>query len=204
MKRLFKSACNLLAIALSSPFWVPARLEVWITGGEACFNAGSEFLSLLPGRTGVYVRLGFYRMCLNACADDIFIGFGTIISHREVRIGNGVYIGGRCTIGQVVIDDHVTIGSNVDILSGRRQHNFNDPGRPIQEQGGVLEQIGIGANSWIGNSAVIMADIGSQCVVGAGSVVVHPIPTGSLAAGNPAVVKKQTPVSSELREVVVR
>ena len=85
MKRLLKSAFNLLAITLSSPFWVPVRLEGWLTRGESWFHAGTELLSLLPGKAGVYIRRGYYRMCLDDCAGDAFLGFGTIISHRHVR-----------------------------------------------------------------------------------------------------------------------
>jgi acetyltransferase-like isoleucine patch superfamily enzyme len=88
----------------------------------------------------------------------------------------------------VAIEEDVTIGSNVDLLSGRRQHHFDDFDSPIQKQGGTLTAIRIGRNSWIGNSAVIMSDIGADCVIGAGSVVVKPIPGRSVAAGNPAYV----------------
>ena len=43
--------------------------------------------------------------------------------------------------------------------------------RPIQEQGGIFETVKIGENCWIGNRAIIMANLGKQCVVGAGTVV---------------------------------
>ena len=62
---------------------------------------------------------------------------------------------------------------------------------PIQDQGGVFQQLHIGHNTWIGNSTVVMADVAADSVIGAGSVVVHPIPARSVAAGNPAVVKKE-------------
>jgi acetyltransferase-like isoleucine patch superfamily enzyme len=37
---------------------------------------------------------------------------------------------------------------------------------------------------------VVMADVGHDCVIGAGSVIVRPIPAYAVAAGNPAVVKR--------------
>lgn len=136
-------------------------------------------------------------MCLEGCSDDVQIGFGTTISHPQVRIGIGVYIGNRCTIGKAVIEDHVTIGCNVDILSGRRQHCFADPNRPIQTQGGEFKQIVVGANTWIGNSSVVMAEIGAHCVVGAGTVVVKPVPDASVVVGNPArLVRSLDPAPS--------
>jgi len=94
----------------------------------------------------------------------------------------------------VVIEDHATIGSNVDILSGRHQHGFTDAGLSVQMQTGIFRQVRLGRNCWIGNSSVVMADVAEGCVVGAGSVVVKPLPAGAVAVGNPAVIKKQRPV----------
>jgi glycosyltransferase involved in cell wall biosynthesis/acetyltransferase-like isoleucine patch superfamily enzyme len=190
VKSALKAAMGAVATVLTAPCWVPARLEAVLTGGEQVFGTCSELLSLVPGKVGVYLRRGYYRVCLTSAAADCHIGFGTTIAHPRVRIGRGVYIGSRCMIGQADIEDHVTIGSNVDILSGRHQHHTGDLDRPIQEQGGVFWPVRIGRNSWVGNSAVVMADVGRDCVIGAGSVVVKPIPDRSVAVGNPAAVKK--------------
>lgn len=170
------------------PLWIPCRLQEALTRRESLFSTASEFLSLFPGYPGILLRRGFYHATLHSMAPDASLGFGTTIPHTEIRIGHGVSIGNHCTIGKVVIEDHVTIGSNVDVLSGRHQHHFDDPDRPIQEQGGSYIQIRVGRNSWIGNSAVILADVGENCVIGAGAVVVRPIPDQSVAAGNPARV----------------
>lgn len=129
-------------------------------------------------------------MTLDACAIDVHIGFGTTLAHPNVRIGHGVYIGNRCTIGMCELADHVTIGSNVDLLSGRRQHHFDDSSSPIQSQGGAFTTVHVGRNAWIGNSAVVMADVGESSVIGAGAVVVHAIPAHATAVGNPAIVKR--------------
>ena len=175
----------------TAPLWLPCRLQAALTGGESLFAACSEFLSLFPGRLGVYLRRGFYRRTLDEYALDASIGFGTVLAHPQVRIGRGVYVGPRCTLGRAVLADHVTVGANVDVLSGRHQHHFGDLDTPIQQQGGSFRPVRIGRNSWVGNSAVVMADVGEDCVIGAGSVVVKPIPPRSVAAGNPATVKKQ-------------
>jgi acetyltransferase-like isoleucine patch superfamily enzyme len=193
LRPLAKRGLFYVAIVLTSPLWVPVRLERAWARGERWFAACSELLSLVPGVPGILLRRGFYRMTLEGCAEDCHIGFGTTVPHTRVSIGRGVYIGNRCTIGMVTIEDHVAIGSNVDVLSGRHHHNFGDPDRPILEQGGTFAMIRIGRNSWIGNGAIVMADIGPESVVGAGSVVVKPIPMRSVAVGNPATVKK--PVS---------
>ena len=90
---------------------------------------------------------------------------------------------GLCEIG-----DDVLFGSGVHVLSGTKQHHIDDPDTPINAQGGVFERVKIGANSWIGNGAKIMADVGEGCVIGAGSVVTKPIPDFTIAVGNPAKV----------------
>ena len=191
------------AVVLTVPLWLVARLEA-LAGGETWLTTGSELLCLIPGPFGVYLRRGYYLMMLEAFSEDCGIGFGTTVAHRRVRIGRGVYIGNRCTIGMVIIEDHVTIGSNVDILSGRRQHHCEDLDRPIQEQGGTFEPVRIGRNSWIGNSSVIMADIGPHSVIGAGAVVVRPIPGRSVAVGNPARVIRERIPTQPISETVPR
>jgi virginiamycin A acetyltransferase len=194
MKRLMREIALTLATILTCPCWLLAICQQRLTGGEGCFAGCSELLSLVPGSPGVYLRRGFYRMTLEACATDCHIGFGTTFAHPQALVGRGVYVGNRCTLGTVTLADHATVGSNVDILSGRRQHAFTRLDAPIQEQGGAFERVHIGRNSWIGNSAVIMADVGDDCVIGAGSVVVKPIAPRSVAAGNPASVKRSREV----------
>jgi acetyltransferase-like isoleucine patch superfamily enzyme len=48
--------------------------------------------------------------------------------------------------------------------------------------------VGIGANCWIGASAIVMAAVGEGSTIGAGSIVTKAIPARVIAAGNPARV----------------
>src|SRR4051794_39779640 len=171
-----------------APLWLPAWAARHLRLGDGWFAGCAELLSLVPGKPGIFMRRSFYRMTLDRCATDVHVGFGTVLAHPEAELHAGVYVGLRCTLGKVVLEQDVTVGSNVDILSGRRQHEFADIGRPIQDQGGRFSVVRVGRNTWVGNSAVVMTDVGPDCVIGAGSVVVKPIAAPSVAVGNPAAV----------------
>jgi len=181
-----------VAILLTLPLWLAVRITSCLQMSDDVFLTCSQIISVVPGTLGVFLRRGFYCMTLEQCVRDCSIGCATWFSHPQARIGSSVYIGGRCTIGMCDIGDDVLIGSNVDILSGRHQHRSDDLDKPRREQGGSFTKVRIGHNAWIGNSAVVMADVGDGSVIGAGSVVVKPVPACSVAVGNPAVVKRST------------
>jgi acetyltransferase-like isoleucine patch superfamily enzyme len=191
IKEALKSLTRAVCLVLTAPLWGLARLEAALGDAERVFTAFAEFYSLFPGALGVYLRQAYYRMTLGQFAPDCHVGFGTYFTHRNLVVEEGVYIGNRCTIGMARIGCDATIGSNVDILSGRRQHFTRWVDVPVQRQGGEYVPVRVGRNAWVGNGAVVMADVAENCVVGAGSVVVHAVPAGCMAAGNPAVVKKQ-------------
>src|SRR5262245_45843107 len=181
----------LLAVAISLPLWLLTLASKALLRSDGVFLFCTELLSMAPGKSGIFLRRGYYAMTLDRFAWDCQIGFGTTFSHLRVEIEPQVVIGRNCTIGRARIRHGAAIGSNVDILSGRRQHVATEPGVPVQFQAGQFTQLEIGANAWLGNSSVIMDDVGEEAVIGAGSVVVHAIPPFATAAGNPATVKKQ-------------
>ena len=174
------------------PLKIFYKLEKAFLKTEEAFLGISCLLSLIPGVFGNIVRAEFYKGTVSGYGENSWIFFGSILTHPTVRIGKNVSVGLNCTIGTVAISDNVLIGSNVDILSGRHQHSFNELSKPIREQEINLQRIFIGENSWVGNSSVIMSNIGKGCVVGAGSVVVDDVADFSVVAGNPAkVIKKR-------------
>jgi len=127
---------------------------------------------------------------MTKCHANCLIGFATVFSHRDTEILEGVYIGPQCNIGKSRIEKNCLLGSGVHILSGKGQHNFDDLDTPIQEQGGTFEKIIIGEDTWIGNGAIVLANIGKKCVIGAGAVVIKDIPDYSIVGGNPAKILK--------------
>ncbi len=112
-----------------------------------------------------------------------------------MNIGNDVYIGtGTTLFGHVGLDigDHCLLAQNISLTP--YSHKFEDPDRPIIEQGGNTRKVTIGRDSYIGMNVTILysADIGEGSVVGSGTVVVKSLPPFSVAVGNPArIIRKR-------------
>lgn len=188
MKRFLKALARGLALALVLPAVLGYRLQACLLPREQAFAGWSQLMALLPGLSGVYLRHAFYRMVLPQCDTDACIGFGTIFSHPTARIGRTVYIGAYCCLGDVTLEDDVLLASGVSVVNGIAQHGIARLDIPIREQPGRWPRVTIGRDSWIGERAVVMADVGHHCVIGAGSVVVEPIPDYAIAVGAPAKV----------------
>jgi acetyltransferase-like isoleucine patch superfamily enzyme len=187
MKRLIKHSINLIFVVLVFPLILLYWFSLIIFRNDnAIFASFSQLLSLLPGKIGSYTRCGFYRFAMTKCDTECVIAFATIFSQVDIEIEAGTYIGPQCNIGMCKIEKNCLIGSGVHILSGKRQHNFTDLEVPIKDQGGCLEKVSIGEDTWVGNGSLIMANVGKQCIVAAGSVVVNDVPDYSVVAGNPA------------------
>lgn len=188
MKRIIKGVVSILCTILVLPAIVLYRLQVWMGLGTRCFPGWSQLFSLLPGGTGVYLRNAFYRTSMDRCLEGVWIGFGTLFSGPGTSLGKSVYLGNYCSIGEVTIEDDVLIASHVSIMNGTRQHGTERLDCLIREQPGIYESVTIGENSWIGERATIAANVGKHCIIGAGSVVLKPIPDYSIAVGVPARV----------------
>jgi acetyltransferase-like isoleucine patch superfamily enzyme len=119
------------------------------------------------------------------------ISFGSFFAHPQAQVGRGVYIGSYCILGCCSIGDRTQIASHVQILSGRRQHARDEAGQVSGAEEGLFETIDIGADCWLGAGAIIMAPVGEKTTIGAGAVVVAPIEAEVVAVGNPAKVLKR-------------
>ena len=179
-------------ILATAPLWSLVRLLGHDETGTSVFITCGQLLSLIPGSIGAFARRAFYLMTLEDCARDVGVGFGTWFSKRKVQVGPRVSIGANCTIGSCTIGAGSLLGSNIDVLSGRHHHVREGEQTQIADAMATFSQIRLGANIWIGNRVLVMADVGDNAVVGAGSVVVRDIPADSLAVGNPAVIKQRT------------
>src|SRR5437773_410021 len=188
MRDALKATIEALALFLVLPAVLLYQLGKRILGPERAFPGWSQAFSLIPGLCGVYLRRAFYRLVLRGCGAGAWIGFGTVFSHPTASVGRNVYVGPYCCLGDVTLEDDVLIGSQVSVANGGAQHGIERLDIPVREQPGTWPRVTIGRDSWIGDRAVVLADVGKHCVIGAGSVVTRPIPDYAIAVGVPAKV----------------
>lgn len=184
---LLKRGALLVALILVSPLILLARAG-GVLGGSGLFVSCGCLLSLLPGKTGSYARVAYYLGTLSKIHPDVSIGFGTFLSKRTAWIGRDVSLGAYCLFGDVVLRDGASVASGVSVISGKHQHGSSTAARgPAGTQGAPgYQRVTVGRRTWIGERAVVMADVGDDCIVAAGSVVTRAVPSGFVVAGNPA------------------
>ena len=111
-----------------------------------------------------------------------------------IKVDEGVYIGtGTTLFGHrgLEIGAHTLLAQNITLTP--YSHIFDNPNDIIYSQGGHCKKVTIGRDCYLGMGVDVMysGDIGEGSIVGAGSVVVKPIPPYSVAVGNPARVIKE-------------
>lgn len=176
----------------------PSALLCGFGKAERAYAFFAHLHALLPGFIGEFCRAAFYKWTLRSCSIDTTIAFGTFFSRPTASVGPHVSIGAYCVIGCARIGARTQIASLVQIPSGRREHKRGADGKltvHVEE-----DEVVIGADCWIGSSAIVMANVGFGTTVGAGSVVVKEIPAGVVAAGNPAKVIRGTTLEWQMDE----
>lgn len=112
----------------------------------------------------------------------------------HIEVGKNFFANYNCTILDVAT---VKIGDNCQMAPNVAIYTAGHPVHPVSrnssyEYGIPVE---IGDNVWLGGNTVILPGvrIGSNSIIGAGSVVTKDIPEWSIAAGNPCkVIRKIT------------
>lgn len=107
------------------------------------------------------------------------LGEHTFINYDSVML-DGAYI----TIGS-----HCKIGPRCQFYTPQHPLDYEERMKPVE----TCHPITIGDNCWLGGGVTVCpgVTIGPRCIIAAGSVVAHDIPADSLAAGNPAKVKRR-------------
>lgn len=183
MRTFLKKVALVLSLVIVSPFILIDRIEKFLSNSEHAFFFMGNCLALLPGLPGSCLRAAYYSATLEDASPEVHIGFGSIFCRRDAGIGRYCSIGMFCIFGCVRIGPEVMIANRVSIPSGKRQH--------LEENAEIIHSthrstIKIGNNCWIGESAIIMADIGEGAIIGAATVVTTEICPRAIAVGNPA------------------
>jgi acetyltransferase-like isoleucine patch superfamily enzyme len=120
-----------------------------------------------------------------------------------VEIQKNATIGRNCKISShsfvcegVTIEDNVFIGHGVMFINDRFPRATASSGELQTEADWEVVPTRICQGASVGSNATILCGltIGEDAIIGAGSVVVHDIPAGAVAAGNPArIIKSDKP-----------
>jgi len=138
------------------------------------------------------VKLASHRGCPIDIGDNVSIEKGVVLSTSErgkIVIGNDVYIGEYSVLmsnEEIEIGDHVLISPHNDIVDFN--HIYQDPTKPVNEQGVIAKKITIQEDAWIGSGSKILmgVTIGKGAIIGAGSVVTKDVPPYHVVVGNPS------------------
>lgn len=160
----------------------------------------------------VYLDQGCY---LHACPQGIDIGENTLVMHGSIlhvynfrnlphayiRVGRDSLIGEYNVLrgqGGITIGDRVYTSPFVQLLAVN--HVYDDPSRPMVEQGITAEGIHIEDDVWVGSGAIITdgVRVGKGAVIAAGAVVTKDVPAHTVVGGVPArVIKQIEPLSAD-------
>ena len=191
VKAALKAAARGAAHVAVLPLWPSFAARAALLGRDRALESSMQWLSMVPGLVGQYVRRAFLCRAIAGCHASVVIEWGTTLSRAGARLDENVYIGPGCRLGLVHVERDVLMAAGVHIPSGGTTHRIDDLSLPIREQPRAERLVRIGAGSWIGESAVIMADVGCNSVIGAGGVVTRAVPPQSVAAGVPARVLRR-------------
>ena len=146
--------------------------------GSPCFVLGGRNIDI-GSRVRIFpgLRMEAYSAEGICLCDNVYLGQNVHITAD----GSKLYIGeGTAILNNVCI-------TNID-------HEYEQFGKPVLEQGRILRRTQIGKNCFIGHNAVIQAgvELGNNCVVGAGTVVKRGLYCdGSVIVGVPGKIVKQ-------------
>lgn len=198
MREAIKAAVHALAWIAVTPSVLSYRVRSRVIGADRALEGSTQAWGIVPGLIGQYLRRAFLMRTLHHCARTATIGFGTLFSSAAASIGDRVYIGPRCHLGWAIIERDALLAAGVHVPSGARTHGIDDPLIPIRDQPTLQTPVRIGAGSWIGSAAVVMADVGRDSVIAAGAVVAKAIPDRTIAGGVPArVLRHREPAFGE-------
>lgn len=143
----------------------------------------------------VYCPIGNNKLRVKFLTKASLLGYKTpnyihpsVVMSPDVKIGEGVYILlGTHVMPHVVIEDYVMVSMGVNIA----HHSVLQQGTFVSTGVNFGASIVARAYSYIGISSTVMTglkELGENCLVGAGAVVIKDVPDNAVVAGVPAKV----------------
>ena len=164
----------------------PGREEMHLQCIDRCFDYNNTRPSDMKRREELLRKL-FGKLGKNPYVEPtIFCGFGW-----NIEAGDNFYANNNCVFvdpGKITFGDNVFIGPSCGFYTAHHpihpevRNKLYEYARPIK----------VGSDVWIGGNTVVLpgAEIGSNVVIGAGSVVTGKIPDNVVAFGNPCRVHR--------------
>lgn len=156
-----------------------------------CKDMCAEYNSLRPSEEDKRIEL--ISKIVGKAGNDVWIEQTFWCDYGfNIELGDNFYSNHNLVIldcAKVVFGKNCLVGPNCGFYAGTH------PLDPEQRNKGLefAKPIYVGDNVWIGGNVVVMpgVKIGSNSVIGAGSVVTRDIPEGVLALGSPCKVIKK-------------
>jgi UDP-N-acetylbacillosamine N-acetyltransferase len=170
---------------------------IWID--DACVEGTSTFEAFLDAYPDTPVALGIggnkarQRVCEKIEATGIM---PAVLVHPTASVAPDAVVGaGSVVMPMAVVNTEAVIGKGGIVNSGAViEHECRlDDFVHISPKAALAGAIRVGARTHvgIGSSVIQCITIGSDCIIAAGAAVISPLPDGVMAAGVPAVIKKE-------------
>lgn len=174
------------------------------------YDAGTGDPELVAARLNIKNKCMYYNSISftdtekqQQCLREIFGSMGTGVDVMaplmcdygfNVHLGNNVFLNHNTYFmdtNDITLGDRVFVGPNVGFYCATHPLDAVERAKGYEQ----ALPITIGSDVWIGGNAVFMpgVTVGSNVVIGAGSVVIHDIPDNCVAVGSPCRVLKQLP-----------
>ena len=150
----------------------------------------NEILRHAPDRYGNAMRERWLAAHCGRFGEASIVARGCrVLGAPKLTVGDGVVVARDVTLdarGGLELQDEALIGFESVLLT--ETHRSELLGVAIQRQGMFQAEVVIGRRAWIGMRVLVLpgVTIGTDVIVGAGSLVNKDVPDGTVVAGVPA------------------
>jgi len=201
MIRLLKIIFHLLSNTIN---WINSKFRYWF------YFIQPNFVRLIEGRIVIHDLPKFNQMTLCEGTGTVEIGYVCTFGYKlggfhrggsielqarylnsKIKIGNNISTNNNillCAANFIEVGDDTLIGQYVTIMDHEAHGTQPNERRKV----GVIGQVIIGKNCWIGNNVIILKNstIGDNTIVSTGAVVSGIFPSNVIIGGIPAKIIK--------------